>query len=139
MLRFLKTIYQRMLDPNLRWYLDTLPTGANATAATGGAAWTWGAYAQVIATTLMDLYIVGVSVTPTTVDINYEFRIARGAGGAEVVLAVLSVSAHDANTCHHYDLPYPLYIQIGQRLAVGCREDTGAGVIDIKLRVAYYI
>lgn len=137
MLRFLKTIYQRMLDPNLRWYLDTLPTGANATAATGGAAWVWGAYVQVIAATLVDLYIVGMSLTPTTVDINYEARIAVGGAGAEVPLATVSVSAHDANTCHHYDFPFPMHIQLGERLAVGAREDTGAGVIDIKLRVAY--
>lgn len=140
LLQFVRNIYNYALDPHLRWVQDTLPNGAIATAPTGGGAWAYGAYVQIIAATAVELKIVGVELRAAVVTIQFEAAIAVGGAAAEVDLAVFAVASHDANEDQYYAMPYPLDIEVGSRLACRCRDSAGAGsVVTVKLHVAWSV
>lgn len=142
MLNRLKRTLDYMIDMNLRLFQDTLPTGAGPTQATANvAAWTYGAYAQIIAATTVDLWVVGVQLSGVaTVDTLHEVAIAVGAGAAEVDFGVFPYSDNDANSTATFGLPYPVKVPTGTRLACRARN-TGAAAtaIGVKLLVAYFI
>ena len=113
------------------------PTSADGVAAAAvtltaaGVAWTWGAYAQIVAAVgvLAETQIEGFTLE------NYvgapfqgEVIIASGAGGAEVELGRWPTN----NALFH--LPKPIMVPTGTRLACALRTSTGiADTVDIKL------
>lgn len=64
----------------------------------GGSAWATGAYMQITAGLGAAIYLVGVQFEPggVTVGVDYEFDIATGASGSEVVVSTLTISCYSA-------------------------------------------
>jgi len=67
------------------------PSLANEVVVTGAGAWTYGAYAQLDASTANARQIIGINVVAVTG--SHQLEIATGGAGSEVVQATLQIDA----------------------------------------------
>lgn len=109
-----------------------IPTGpAVGTTATSGAANTFGAWAQMIASTAAALYIVGVAARIVSNAVTYvTIDIGVGAAASEVSQGMVHVklqtdTSGDNDNWGHVILPFPIPVASGVRIA--CRSGDSVG------------
>lgn len=108
----------------------TLPAGAALTVLTGGAAYTWGVWAQLAASIgAADMWLCGLYMANPSLAVDYEVDIGIGAGGAEVTRAQVDFSVG------YLQLAYPVRLPAASRLAGRCRDATGAGTCAVKAQL----
>lgn len=136
MFQTIKRIFQALIHTvNIRH--GVFPTSADGAAALAitlthaGVAWTWGAWAQIVAAAgvTVETQIVGFTLENFVGALAQgEVAIGIGAGGAEVEIGRYQIT--NAN----FVLPKPLYVQNGVRIAARYRTSTAvADTVDIKL------
>jgi hypothetical protein len=107
---------------------------------TGGSAWAWGNYAEVIASASGALTIAGLVIdNPSLTNQRPEFAIAIGSMGNEIVLHVVAgyLVATTNNREHVIALPVPLGgIHTGARVSVAARHGAGSATYPVSLH--YY-
>jgi len=135
MFQYIKMIWQALIgSETIRQ--GVYPTSADGVAAlavtlTAAAAWTWGAWAQIVAATAAKCQIESFTLENIVGGpLQGEVAIASGAGGFEVELGRWPVVSP------YYRLAKPIEVQAGVRLAARLRTSTGvADTVDIKLCV----
>lgn len=134
MLTMLRRIFNLLVRSEALRY-GTVPTSADGAAAVAvtltanAAAWTWGAYGQLIASTDAETLVVGVNIeNQVGAPGQGEIAIASGAAAAETeLIRVAAVAGYVA-------LPFPVRVANAVRLAARYRVSTGAAdTADVKL------
>lgn len=118
---------------------------AGVTLTSNAAAWTKGAYAQVVpaSTIATTFYITHVILYDMTLDTEYEVDIATGAAASESVIGTvfhkntLTAGAFDANTvspAHECEFPVPIKVSSNTRISARCADSTGGRTCKVKIR-----
>ena len=127
----LRRLYNALINSaNIRY--GTLPDGAAAVVLTGGAAWVYGVWAQIVATVgAADVLLAAVYGENLSAATDYDVDIGSGAGAAEVHLAAVPIFTGVSGV-----LPFPILIAAGTRLAGRTRSLAGgADTIAVKVGV----
>lgn len=118
---------------------QTYPALANAVSVVaGGAAWTWGSWAEIVAALPWEAYVVGLMIHAPGSGSNDPATVAIGAGAAasEVVKAVIPFELRtDAGLLHAVMLPIPILVANGARLAARSADSDGFTTYKVKLIV----
>jgi len=105
--------------------------GPGLTLPTGGAAWVFGAWVEVLASTAAPIAIAGVQVASGGSSLWWELDLGVGAGGAEVSVGSLRLFFHasgNLSTPNGLLLPVPLGgIGSGVRVAMRMRSSSASG------------
>ncbi len=95
-------------------------------------AWTAGSYAQIVASSVADAWLEGVTLENFVGAASQgEVEIATGGAGSEVIIATVQATAAS------YRWDKASFIPAGTRIAARYRTSTGAAdTVDVKLNVA---
>lgn len=124
-----RAIYNNLVGSQGLSYV-VLPSGAIATVVTAAAAWVYGAYGQIAASTAADYQVAGLTIEAGTITVGEQGELALATGGAgnEVDFAVLPISAGTVW------LPKPVKVAAATRLAARLRTSSGnADTVGVKL------
>ena len=110
-----------------------LPDTAAGTTTTAGAGAAYGAYAQIVASSAADYWLVGVHMAVSTVGEAVQVNIATGAAASETVRVSIPyirevITAVGEVIGVTYALPFPLRIPSATRIACRARSATNATI-----------
>lgn len=136
MMNLIRAIYNALVGSTLVTH-NVYPRAADGAAAAAvtlaaaAVAWTWGAYVQIVAATIGDSQVEGISLENFVGAASQgEIQIAQGGVGAEIAFA--TIQSTNANK----DWAKGTRIPAGTRLAARYRTSTGAAdTIDVKVNV----
>jgi len=117
--------YENSNAPNKASALrNSLPSGATAPNIAGiNTAWVNTAYTQVTPGMANKVLITGIVVRVGVGSVEYEVDVATGAAGAETVIATMPGKALNQNGNQLFNLPVPVEVAAGTRIAVRFRKE----------------
>lgn len=103
------------------------PTGGSfVTVTSGGAAWAFGSWVEVLPAAMVPTAIMLTGIVPTAIGVPHEIQIGAGAAGAESSLITLpyATSAGGGDGFNYLRFPRPICISAGTRISVRSRSGT---------------
>lgn len=113
------------------------PTGTTGTVLTSGAgAFVNGIYSDIIpaGTVINEFFLYAIFLDKTTITTQFEVDIAIGTAGSEQVIATVSHEVFNTNDSREYQIQPPIDIPSNTRISARCRDETGGGTVNIKVR-----